>query len=77
MKILITLIVVVPTLLSAMLFGMSGLIIKAPHLLIGQYANLFAIGGIVFGIISALPLVIAIGIGIYSLISKLKEKKDK
>lgn len=76
MKILITLIVLVPTLLSAMLFGMSGLIIKAPHLLIGQYAKLFTVGGIVFGIISALPLVIAIGIGIYSLISKLKEKKN-
>lgn len=68
MKILITLIVLVPTLLSAMLFGMSGLIIKAPHLLIGQYAKLFTVGGIVFGVLSAIPLVIAIGIGIYSLI---------
>ena len=76
MKILITLIVLVPTLLSAMLFGMSGLIIKAPHLLIGQYAKLFTVGGIVFGVLSAIPLVIAIGIGIYSLISKLKEKKN-
>lgn len=76
MKILITLIVLVPTLLLAMLFGMSGLIIKAPHLLIGQYAKLFTVGGIVFGVLSAIPLVIAIGIGIYSLISKLKEKKN-
>ena len=72
MKILIFLIVLIPSLIAVFLFVNAALWFGAPQLLMGDINSVIAVCSIVFGIILLIPLLLALVYGIINLVSKVK-----
>lgn len=78
MKFLIALLIVIPTLIAILLFTMAGFAYNDPAMLAAETNPIIAMLCIVAGVIAAIPLIVAIFIGIGSLKSSGKTKnKDK
>lgn len=77
MKFLISLIVIIPTLISALLFTVAGLSYNAPELLAAGTNPTIAICCIVAGVIALVPLIVAAVILSVNLISSNKKKSPQ
>ena len=74
MKILIALLIEIPTLIATLLFLVAGFAYNNPAMLAAESNPVIAILCIVAGVIAAIPLIVAIFIGIGSLTSSGKTK---
>ena len=77
MKFLIALLIIIPTLIAILLFTVAGFAYNNPAMLAAATNPTIAILCIVAGLIAALPLLVAIIIGITNLITSTKNKKGK
>lgn len=77
MKILISLIVILPTLIAVLLFTVAGLSFNAPELLAAATNPAITTCCIVAGVIALIPLLIAAVVLIMNLISNSKSKNKK
>ena len=77
MKFLIALLIIIPTLIAILLFTVAGFAYNNPAMLAAATKPTIAILCIVAGLIAALPLLVAIIIGITNLITSTKNKKGK
>lgn len=77
MKILIFLVVLIPSLIAVFLFVNAALWFGAPQLLTGDINSVIAVCSVVFGIILLIPLLLAAVYGIINLISKVKNGNKK
>ena len=77
MKFLIALLIIIPTLIAILLFTVAGFAYNNPAMLAAATNPAIATLCIVAGVIAALPLLVAIIIGITSLITSTKSKKGK
>lgn len=75
MKILISLIVIVPTLIAALLFTIARLSFNTPEMLAASTNPAIASCCIVAGIIAIIPLIVAVVILIVNSISDFKKNK--
>ncbi len=74
MKFLIALLIAIPTLIAILLFTVAGFAYSNPAMLAAAANPVIAILCIISGVITALPLVVAIIIGIINLITSIKKK---
>ena len=77
MKFLIALLLLLPTLISILLFTVAGFAYNNPAMLAASTNPIIAILCIVAGVIAVLPLIVVIGIGIINLLTADKKKKEK
>ena len=77
MKFLIALLIIIPTFIAILLFTVAGYAYNNPAMLTAANNPTIAILCIVAGLIAALPLLVAIIIGITNLITSTKNKKGK
>ena len=77
MKLLIALLIAIPTLIAVLLFTVAALAYNNPAMLAAATNPAIATLCIVAGVIAALPLLVAIIIGITNLITSTKSKKGK
>lgn len=77
MRLLITLIIIIPTLIAVLLFSVAGFAYNAPEMLAATENPAIAICCIIAGIIATIPLVVAIIIGLTNLIASTKKKKEQ
>ena len=77
MKFLIVLLIIIPTLIAILLFTVAGFAYNNPAMLAAATNPAIATLCIVAGVIAALPLLVAIIIGITNLITSTKSKKGK
>ena len=77
MKFLIALLVAIPTLISILLFTVAGFAYNNHAMLAAASNPAIAILCIISGVIAALPLVVAVIIGIGSLLGSGKKKENK
>ena len=77
MKFLIALLIIIPTLIAILLFTVAGFAYNNPAMLAAATNPAIATLCIVAGVIAALPLLVAIIIGIANLITSTKSKKGK
>lgn len=77
MKFLITLLIIIPTLIAVLLFTVAALAYNNPAMLAAATNPTIAILCIIAGVIAALPLLVAIIIGLTNLITSTKNKKGK
>ena len=77
MKFLIALLIIIPTLIAVLLFTVATLAYNNPAMLAAATKPAIATLCIVAGVIAALPLLVAIIIGITNLITSTKSKKGK
>ena len=77
MKFLIALLIIIPTLIAILLFTVAALAYNNPAMLAAATNPTIAKLCIVAGFIAALPLLVAIIIGITNLITSTKNKKGK
>ena len=77
MKFLIALLIVIPTLIAILLFTIAGFAYNNPAMLAATSNPAIAILCIISGVIAALPLVVAIIIGLGSLFGKAKKEENK
>ena len=77
MKFLIALIIIIPTLISALLFTVAALACKNPAMLAATANPSVAVLCVIAGVITILPLCISVVIGLGNMIGALKTKKRK
>ena len=77
MKFLIALLIIIPTLISVLLFTVAALAYNNPAMLAAATNPTIAILCIISGVIAALPLLVAIIIGLANLITSTKKKKEQ
>ena len=77
MKFLIALLIIIPTLIAVLLFTVATLAYNNPAMLAAATNPAISTLCIVAGVIAALPLLVAIIIGITNLITSTKSKKGK
>ena len=77
MKFLIALLIAIPTLIAILLFTVAGFAYNNPAMLATKTNPVIAILCIIAGVIAALPLVVAVIIGLGSLFGKAKKKENK
>ena len=77
MKFLIALVIIIPTLIAVLLFSVAGLSFYQPELLAASTNPAVAILCIIGGIIAAIPLLVAIAIGLSNVLKIGKIKKTK
>lgn len=77
MKILVALLVAIPTLISLLLFTIAGFAYNNPAMLAATSNPAIAMLCVVSGVIATLPLVMAVIIGLGSLFGKAKNKENK
>lgn len=77
MKFLIALLIAIPTLISILLFTVAGFAYHNPIMLAASSNPAIAILCIISGVIAALPLVVAVIIGLGSLFGKAKKEENK
>ena len=77
MKFLIALLIAIPTLIAILLFTIAGFAYNNPAMLAAASNPAIAILCIISGVIAALPLVVAVIIGLGSLFGKAKKKENK
>ena len=77
MKFLIALLIIIPTLIAILLFTVAGFAYNNPAMLAAASNPAISTLCIVAGVIAALPLLVAIIIGITNLITSTKSKKGK
>ena len=77
MKFLIALLIIIPTLIAILLFTVATLAYNNPAMLAAATNPAISTLCIVAGVIAALPLLVAIIIGITNLITSTKNKKGK
>ena len=77
MKFLIALIIIIPTLIAVLLFTVVTLAYNNPAMLAAATNPSIAILCIISGVIAALPLLVAIIIGLANLITSTKKKKEQ
>ena len=77
MKFLIALLIIIPTLISVLLFTVAALAYNNPAMLAAATNPTIAILCIISGVIAALPLLVAIIIGLTNLITSTKKKKEQ
>ena len=77
MKFLIALIIIIPTLIAVLLFTVVTLAYNNPAMLAAATNPTIAILCIISGVIAALPLLVAIIIGLANLITSTKKKKGQ
>ena len=77
MKFLIALLIIIPTLISVLLFTVAALAYNNPAMLAAATNPTIAILCIIAGVIAALPLLVAIIIGLTNLITSTKKKKEQ
>ena len=77
MKFLIALLIIIPTLIAILLFTVAALAYNNPAMLAAASNPAISTLCIVAGVIAALPLLVAIIIGITNLITSTKSKKGK
>ena len=77
MKFLIALLIIIPTLIAILLFTVATLAYNNPAMLAAATNPAIATLCIMAGVIAALPLLVAIIIGITNLITSTKSKKGK
>ena len=77
MRFLIALLVTIPTLISILLFTVAGFAYNNPAMLAAASNPAIAILCIISGVTAALPLVVAVIIGLGSLFGSGKKKENK
>lgn len=77
MKLLIALLVVVPTLIAILLFTVAGLAYTNPAALSAASNPTVAVLCIIAGIIASVPLIVVIVIGLTNLLKIRKNKENK
>ena len=77
MKFLIALLIAIPTLIAILLFTIAGFAYNNPAMLAAASNPAIAILCIISGVIAALPLLVAIIIGLTNLINSTKKKKEQ
>ena len=77
MKFLIALLIIIPTLIAVLLFTVATLAYNNPAMLAAATNPAIAILCIIAGVIAALPLLVAIIIGLTNLITSTKKKKEQ
>ncbi len=77
MKLLISLIVILPTLIAVLLFTVAGFCFNSPEMLAAATNPAIAICCIIAGAIATVPLLAAVVILIVNLISDSKKKKSE
>jgi len=77
MKFLIALLIIISTLIDVLLFTVAALAYNNPAMLAAASNPAIAILCIISGVIAALPLVVAVIIGLGSLFGKAKKKENK
>ena len=77
MKFLIALLIAIPTLIAILLFTIAGFSYNNPTMLAAASNPAIAMLCIISGVIAALPLVVAVIIGLGSLFGKAKKKENK
>lgn len=77
MKFLIALLIIIPTLISVLLFTVAALAYNNPAMLAAATNPTIAILCIIAGVIAVLPLLVAIIIGLTNLITSTKKKKEQ
>ena len=77
MKFLIALLIAIPTLIAILLFTITGFAYNNPAMLAAATNPTIAILCIISGVIAALPLVLAVIIGLGSLFGSGKKKENK
>lgn len=76
MKFLIALLVAIPTLISILLFAVAGFAYNNPAVLVAASNPAIAILCIISGVIAALPFMVAVIIGLGSLLGSGKKKEN-
>ncbi len=76
MKFLIALLIIIPTLIAVLLFTVAALAYNNPVMLAAATNPTIATLCIVAGVITALPLLVAIIIGLTNLITSAKKKEQ-
>jgi len=74
---LIALIIILPTLMAALFFTVAHFSYNAPQLLSAETSPVIAICCIIAGIVALIPIIIALFLTAYNLISNKKAKKEK
>ena len=77
MKFLIALIIIIPTLIAVLLFTVVTLAYNNPAMLAAATNPTIAILCIISGVIAALPLLVAIIIGLANIITSTNKKKEQ
>ena len=77
MKLLIALLIIIPTLMAVLLFTVAALAYNNPAMLAVATNPTIAILCIIAGVIASLPLLVAIIIGLTNLITSTKKKKEQ
>ena len=77
MKFLIAFLNIIPTLIAVLLFTVAALAYNNPAMLAAATNPTIAILCIIAGVIAALPLLVAIIIGLTNLITSTKKKKEQ
>ena len=77
MKFLIALLIAIPTLIAILLFTIAGFAYNNPAMRAAATNPTIAILCIIAGVIAALPLLVAIIIGLTNLITSTKKKKEQ
>ena len=77
MKFLVALLIAIPTLIAVLLFAIARVAYSNPAMLAASTNPVIAMLCIIAGIISAIPLFVAVVIGLGSLFGTNKEKEKK
>ena len=77
MKFLIALLITIPTLIAILLFTIAGLAYNNPAMLAAGANPVIAILCIIAGVVAAIPLIVAVIVGLSSLTGSGKKKDHK